>query len=114
MIRSIAHNFTCRASTTFFTAMAMLVDKTLRSHPLSNNIVDLLRLLPQQPVRSVNVLHRQVRDIRAHLGNNLVSDNTVAQSPDKQCRTLDVETAFDAQKRLVGLVVGRAVSVVVA
>ena len=76
--------------------------------------VNLLRLLPQQPVRSIDVLQSQVRDVLAHLVDQLVGDNAVAQSPDEQDRTLDVETAFDAQKGLVGLVVGRTIAVIVA
>jgi len=97
-----------------FSTVILLIDKTLSAHPFSNKAIDLFRLLPQQPVRSVDILQRQVRDIVAHLGHNLICDNAVPQSPDKQGRALDIEAAFDAQKGLVRLVVSRAVAVVVA
>jgi hypothetical protein len=52
--------------------------------------------------------------VLAHLVDQLVGDNAVAQSPDEEDRTLDIKAALDAQERLVGLVVGWAVAVVVA
>jgi hypothetical protein len=52
--------------------------------------------------------------VLAHLVDQLVCDNAVAQSPDEQDRALDVDTALDAEKGLVGFVVGWAVAVVVA
>jgi hypothetical protein len=97
-----------------FKSTIMLIDKTLSTHPFSDNGVDLLRLLPQQPVRSIDSVLCQVRNVLAHFSDQLVGNNEVAQSPNEQGRTLDIDTSLDAQKGLVSLVVRRAVAVVVA
>jgi hypothetical protein len=65
-------------------------------------------------VRSIDVLQCQIRDVLAHLVDQLVCDDAVTQSPDEEDRTLDVETTLNVQKRFIGLVVSGAVSVVVA
>ena len=65
-------------------------------------------------MRSIHVLQRQIGDVLAHLIDQLVCNDTVAQSADEQDWALDVETALNAQKGLVGFVVGWAIAVVVA
>ena len=89
-------------------------DQSLPLHPLRDNAIDLLRLLPKQPVRSIDGLSTELRNVRSHLVGELIRDDEVAEGPHEQSRAFDLGAVFDRQQGLVGFVVGLAVAVVVA
>lgn len=88
--------------------------QSLSLHPFSDDCVDLLRLLPEQPVRSIDVLGCVVRNIVSHLDRNLICYNGIAEGSDPQRRAFDLDTVLDCQQRLVSLPVGLSVTVVIA
>lgn len=54
--------------------------------PSSNNLIDFLRLLPQSPVRGVNLLQGQSRELLRHRLAQLRRQGLIPQRLDKQCR----------------------------
>lgn len=83
-------------------------------HPFRDDAIDFLRLLPKQPVRGINVLGGQLRNVLTHLVGKLICDDSIAKSPHEQSRALDLGAIFDRQQGFVGLEVGLAIAVVVA
>jgi hypothetical protein len=65
-------------------------------------------------MRSINLFGSELRNIRPHLANKLISNNGIAQRPYEQSRALDLDAILSLQQRLVGFEVGLAVAVVVA
>jgi hypothetical protein len=65
-------------------------------------------------VRGIDFFGSKFWDIRTHLVDKLVSNNSVAQSPHEQSRALDLDTILNVQQRLVGFEVRLAVAVVIA
>jgi hypothetical protein len=86
----------------------------LSLHPFGDEAIDFFWLLPEQPMRCIDVLGSKVWDASTHLTSELICHNGVAKSPHEQCRALDLGTILNVQQGLVGLEVGFAVAVVVA
>jgi hypothetical protein len=88
--------------------------QSLSLHPFGDDAIDFLRLLPEQPVRGVDILGGQLRDVVTHLVGKLICDDGIAESPHEQSWALNLDAVLDRQQWLVGLEVGLAVAVVVA
>jgi hypothetical protein len=99
---------------TSWTRLFLSSNQPLSLHPFSNKAINLLRLLPKQPMRGIDLSGSKLRNIGAHLANKLISNNRIAQSPHEQSRALDLDSILNLQQRLVGFEVGLTVAVVVA
>ena len=89
-------------------------NQTLSLHPFGDDAINLLWLLPKQPVRGIDILSGELRDVCTHRVSKLISDDGVAESPHEKSRALDLGAVFNRQQGSVGLPVSLAIAIVVA